>query len=85
MRFVFPLWYLGAFQFSWAILYRIFPLGGILNLINPMVYVQESMRSALLGAEGYLPFWVSAGMLFFFIILFLWWGIVRLKKRLDFV
>lgn len=85
MRFVFPLWYLGAFQFSWAVLYKLFPAGAYLDLLNPMVYVQEIMRSALLGAEGYLPFFASAGMLTFFIVLFLSWGIVRLKKRLDFV
>lgn len=85
MRFVFPLWFLGAFQFSWAVLYRICPIGGLINLLNPMVYVQEIMRSALLGAEGYLPFMASTGMLSFFIITMLWWGIVRLKRRLDFV
>jgi len=85
MRFVFPLWFLGAFQFSWKVLYSIFPLGACLNLLNPMVYVQEIMRSAILGAEGYLPFFASAGMLCFFICLFLAWGIARLKKRLDFV
>lgn len=85
MRFVFPLWFLGAFQFSWQVLYEIFPIGGYLSLINPMVYVQEIMRSAFLGSEGYLPFLASTFMLLFFILLFLSWGILRLKKRLDFV
>jgi ABC-type polysaccharide/polyol phosphate export permease len=85
MRFVFPLWFLGAFQFSWMVLYDIFPVGAYLDLLNPMVYVQEIMRSALLGSEGYLPFLASACMLTFFIVFFLSWGIMRLKKRLDFV
>ncbi len=85
LRFVFPLWYLGAFQFSWYVLYQIFPIGAYFDLLNPMVYVQEIMRSAILGSEGYLPFLASAGMLSFFIGFFLWWGIVRLKKQLDFV
>lgn len=85
MRFVFPLWFLGAYQFPWFGLYKLFPMFAYLDLLNPMVYVQELMRSAILGAEGYLPFFASAGMLLFFIVLFLSWGILRLKKKLDFV
>ncbi len=85
MRFVFPLWFLGAYQFSWFGLYTLFPLFAYLDLLNPMVYIQEIMRSAILGSEGYLPFFASASMLTLFIVLFLSWGILRLKKRLDFV
>lgn len=85
MRFVFPLWFLGCFQFSWSVLYSNKPFLGIIALFNPITYAMEGIRVTVLGQEGYLNFWLCCGMLLFFFLLCSWRSIVRLQKRLDFV
>lgn len=85
MRFVFPVWFFGGFQFSWYVLASKWPLFAYLNLLNPITYVMEGTRAAILGQPGYLPFWLCACMLIFFCIICGWHSIVRLKKRLDFI
>ncbi len=83
MRIVFPLWYLGGYQFSWQALYTVSPAIAYCNLLNPIVYVMEGMRAAVLGQEGSLPFWGSVVALIFFTVVTGWIGICRLRKRLD--
>ena len=85
MRIVYPLWFLGGFQFSWKVLHDCSPTLATLNLLNPYVYSMESMRAAALGQHDYLPFWYCIGALVLFTIMFASWGIIRLKKRLDFI
>lgn len=85
MRFIFPMWFFGGFQFSWQVLYKISPTLAYVNLINPMTYIMEGTRAAVLGQEGNLPFWFCATMIAIISILCGLHAIVRLKKRLDFV
>ena len=86
MRFIFPLWFLGGFQFSWKVLHGLFPWFAYINLANPMIYTMEATRVALLGNEpAYLPFWVCVVAIIGFKVLFATHALVRLKKRLDFV
>jgi len=85
MRFVYPIWFLGGFQFSWEILHSKVPHVAWLNFFNPMMYIMEGMRAAILGQEGYLNFWLCAVMLCLFTALCSWRGIVLLQRRLDFV
>ena len=54
-------------------------------LLNPVMYAMEGIRSAVLGSEGYLPFWIC-----FFVMLIGGpilggIGIWSLKRQLDFV
>lgn len=83
MRIVFPLWFLGGFQFSWYVLYKFSPAFAYINLLNPIVYVVEGTRAAMLGQQGCLPFWVSFVVLLVFTIFFAWHGIRRLQRRID--
>ncbi len=85
MRFVFPIWFLGGFQFSWKVLYDFSPLFAYLDLVNPMIYIMEGTRAAVLGQAESLNFWLCAFMLALFCIACGWHGILRLKKRLDFI
>ncbi len=85
MRFVFPLWILGGFEFSWNILYSIAPRLAYINLLNPMTYVMEGTRAAVLGQTHYLPFWGSAISISLFSILFFGLAVIILRKRLDFI
>jgi ABC-2 type transport system permease protein len=85
MRFLYPLWSIGGFQFSWYALYNTFPLAAYANLCNPLVYITEGMRVALLGQHGFLPFYYCIAALSFFTIASGTYAFKTLKKRLDFV
>lgn len=83
MRIIFPLWFLGGFQFSWYNLFKLSPTLGILNLLNPVVYVMEGTRAALIGQEGNLNFWFCIAMLLVYTLLCGYFGIRLVTKRLD--
>ncbi len=85
MRFIFPLWTFGAFQYSYAVLYGLNVWFAYASLGNPMVYLMEGTRAAILGQAGSLNIWMCAGVSFFFTILFTAHGISRIKRRLDYV
>lgn len=84
-RLIHPFWFFGGFQFSWHVLHKIWPKLAYLMLLNPVTYTMEGLRAAILGQQDYLPFWGSVVMLTCFTVLLTWNGIVRMKKRLDFV
>jgi ABC-type polysaccharide/polyol phosphate export permease len=82
-RIIFPLWFLGGFQFSWKGLYSISPMLAYLNLLNPLTYVMEGGRAAALDPALSLPYWNCVFALIGFTIIFGYLGIMKLKKRLD--
>jgi ABC-type polysaccharide/polyol phosphate export permease len=79
------MWFMGGFQFSWMSLYSAIPVVAYIDLINPVIYVTEATRVALLGQEGYLSFWLCCGTLLLFSVGCAWYALKRMKKRLDFV
>lgn len=85
MRFMFPLWFLGGFQFSWQAVNNIFPSLGYLMLANPILYIMEGTRAALLGQGGFLSWWVCVGMILVFSMLLSVYAYRAMKKFLDFV
>jgi hypothetical protein len=84
-RFIFPMWFLGGYQFSWVSLHQAIPILAYINLINPMIYITEAVRVALLGQAEYLNFWLCIAAIIGFSFVCLYIGIMNLKKRLDFV
>jgi hypothetical protein len=84
-RFIFPMWFMGGFQFSWLSLYKAMPLIAYINAINPMIYITESIRVALLGQTGYVNFWLCLVVVLCFSLFCFAMGFRNLKKRLDFV
>jgi len=85
VRFLFPLWIFSGIEFPWHILNNIYPRLGKLIFVNPLLYAMEGIRAATFGQGVYLSFWLCFCMLWFFIVLFGYVGVVRFKKRLDFV
>lgn len=83
--FIFPLWFLGGFGFTWNIMYQVSPRMAYLELLNPVIYVTESYRSAVMGPEGLLNFWVCMAMISIFTVAAATLGIKRLKKQCDFI
>lgn len=87
-RFLFPLWFFGGFQFSWASLYAVIPIVAYINLCNPIVYANEGMRDALIGGStpgAYISYYWCVPALLLFSVIYTMWGVLRFKKRLDFV
>ena len=82
-RIINPLFMFGCFMYSWQTAFTMSPILGYLSLSNPLVYVMEGMRAAILGQDGSLPFWYSFGALTLFTLFFAWDGIRRLQRRLD--
>jgi len=83
MRVVFPLWFLGGYQFTWGTFAQKSPFLAHINLINPLVYCMEGVRAAVMGQEGYLPFWWCCAGLVFFTVLVGTVGTIKMKRRLD--
>lgn len=84
-RFIFPMWFIGGFQFSWYALYTAMPTLAYCNAINPMIYITESTRVSLLGQTGYANFWLCLAMITLFSVACFIIALRNLKKRLDFV
>lgn len=83
LRYIAPMWLFGGYVYSWSSLFDTSHLLGYITLLNPMIYVMEGVRSAALDSKEYLPFWLSASMLWFFILLCGLHAIKKLKQKLD--
>lgn len=83
IRIIFPMWFLGGFQFSWKTLYEISPIMAYINLLNPLTYALEGGRAASLDPALSLSYWYCVAALIIFTIIFGYLGIQKLKKRLD--
>ncbi|HEV2917336.1 MAG TPA: ABC transporter permease [Candidatus Babeliales bacterium] len=84
-RFIFPMWFMGGFQFSWLSLYNALPVVAIINLINPMIYITEAVRTALIGQNGYINSALCLLVILLFSGICFVAGFYNLKKRLDFI
>ncbi len=84
-RYLYPLWFLGCFQFSWQVLYDISPWASYFALLNPITYVAEGTRAAIIGQADFLSFWYCAFALMSFTLVFWLVATRKLKQRLDFV
>ncbi|MBI2352617.1 hypothetical protein HYV11_00015 [Candidatus Dependentiae bacterium] len=83
LRIIFPLWFLGCYQFTWHMLYKSYPKVAYLNLLNPVVYIMEGMRSTVISEYQLLPYSLCMVMIILFTIAFGYLGIKGFKKRLD--
>lgn len=84
-RFIFPLWILGGFQFSWAVMYKVSVPLAYLMLCNPIVFVMEGCRAALLGQADYLPWWLCCSGLSGYIVICWFFMLRKMKRLLDIV
>ena len=83
LRYVVPIWMFGGYFYSWKSSMLLNPIIGCVSLINPMIYIMEGMRAAVIGQEGYLPYWVCLIMVWVFNIVLLKHAVFRLKRKLD--
>lgn len=83
IRIINPIFMFGCYWYTWKTAYALNPIVGYLSLLNPLTFISEGMRSAVLGPEGYLPFWACFGAIWIFTAVCALDAIRRLRKRLD--
>ncbi len=84
-RFIFPMWFLGGFQFSWASIYKLSPSLAYVLLCNPIMFIMEGTRAALLGSQDCLPWELCCAVLCGFIVVGWFYAYYKMKHLLDFV
>jgi ABC-2 type transport system permease protein len=84
-RFIFPLWFMGGFQFSWASIYKISQPLAYIFLCNPILFIMEGTRAALLGQGDCLPWGICCIVLCCWIVIGWIYGRYKMKQLLDFV
>jgi ABC-2 type transport system permease protein len=77
---VIPLTFLGAIYYPWSKLTPI-PWLKILVLINPLVYISEGYRAALVGGIPHMPLLAVYSAMAGFCVLLVWLGIRGFKVR----
>lgn len=82
-RVIFPLWFIGCYQFTWCMLYKTNPTIAYISLLNPVVYIMEGMRSAIASDYVLIPYSICMTVTILFTILFGYLGVQGFKKRLD--
>jgi ABC-type polysaccharide/polyol phosphate export permease len=85
IRFIFPLWVLGCYQFSWSVVYKKSAFLAYVMLLNPFVFIMEGTRAAIIGQNGFLPWSVCCGVLCGVTVVMSLYTYRRLRTRLDFV
>ena len=83
MRVVFPLWWVGGYQFSWGVMNKMAPTFARFCLLNPLVYSFEGVRGAVLGQAGFINFWYCAVGLILASIVTGYIGTKKMMARLD--
>ena len=83
MRLMFPLWFLGGFQFAWKTVYDMNHYAGYIGLISPHTYAHEAARVAVLGQNDFIPFWICITVLLVGSVVFGLIGYRGVKRKLD--
>jgi len=83
IRIIFPMWFLGCFQFSLHDLFVINKWIAYLDLLNPLTYALEASKASFMPTASILNFWVCVIALLVFAIIFGFVGIKGLMKRMD--
>lgn len=84
-RIINPLYMFCGFFYTWKSAYDLANWIGAIHLLNPLLYVLEGTKAAVLGQAGYLPYYFCVTVLCLFITIFGFDAIRRFKKRIDFV
>lgn len=78
-----PLFLLGCSYFTWYKLYAFNPFLARFLLLNPLTYIHEGLRTALLGPEEFLAIEICIPMLIIFCVGLFFLLAKAVKKRLD--
>jgi hypothetical protein len=82
-RFLMPMWLLGGFQFSWGALYTKNKSLALAFLVNPFIFSVEGYRHVFDSSNAVIPFLICLAVLIFSGLIFIYFGIKKMLKRLD--
>jgi ABC-2 type transport system permease protein len=77
---VLPLTFLGCVYYPWQALSAM-PWLKVLVLFNPLVYMCEGFRAALVGGVDHMSLWVVYGALLLFAVVLTWIGVAGFGRR----
>jgi hypothetical protein len=83
-RAIWPMWFFGGFQFSFAATLAKWPLFAYVMLISPITYSTEGVRKALLGGD-YLNTWLCIGVMVIISAVLFFDCVRRYRRWLDLV
>ncbi|NBP02965.1 MAG: hypothetical protein EBU90_23205 [Proteobacteria bacterium] len=83
MRVLFPMWFIGGLNNSLSAVQKVAPTFAKVLLLNPIIYISEGMRAAMLGQEGFLNYWICCLVLVTLTIIIGVFAVKRFKKKLD--
>lgn len=78
-----PLFMLGGAWVPWLIMAKVSVFLGYITLLNPFLYVTESLRGAILGPEKFIHFHYCVVALIIFTLIFTHLSLKTFKKRID--
>lgn len=82
-RILSPLYAFGCTVFTWNKVNELSPWLGKLCLLNPLTYVSEGLRAALIGGSEFISLKICITMTIFFIALFSCYLAYSIYKQLD--
>lgn len=82
-RFNAPMIDFGGMWVPWAVIYQFSPILGYITYINPLIYISEGLKQAMIGGPQFLSFSLCIGMLSLFTIMFTLLAWYFFKKRTD--
>jgi hypothetical protein len=80
-----PLITFAAIFAPWTKIYVFSKPIGILMLLNPLTYVTEAMRSALLADTSFISLWICLPIMIALFIITTWWMQKSVRNRLDLI
>lgn len=83
VRVINPLVMFGSFYNAWNVAYQAAPTVALIELINPILYIMEGMRTATLGLASPIPFWACMSAVCLFTLACGFFGVKNLQSRLD--
>lgn len=83
MRINIPMLIIGGFWVPLHIIKQSIPVLGYIAYLNPLIYLTEGLRAAILGSPEFLSVWICAPALTGFSILFTLLAFYFFKKRTD--
>ena len=83
IRTLLPLWMFSGVEYPLNIIQSVAPSVAKINLLNPLLYVYEGLRTTALNPSEYLSFSTCFLAIWGFIVAFAVIGIWKHKKRLD--
>lgn len=73
----------GGFWIPWFVIYSYSPFLGYLAYANPMLYITEGIKGAILGGNMFIPFGICVSVLISYTCIFTAAGFILFRRRTD--